>query len=114
MGKDRERSQRMGAGPSGTPARSSVFSKPGGGSSGTISYAAVPDIGRVLDAVASAGDAITCGRTSDGGACCVSLLHQREIEKEYARTQEELNALFADVARYYLPAAPSNGRGAGT
>lgn len=109
MGRDRERVSRLAAGADAT--KGSVRSLGGFGirPSGTASYAAVPNLGRVLDAIALAGDALTCGRTSDGGACSITLLHNREQTRDWAHSQEELDEKFAQLAAAYLPVRRADG-----
>jgi len=47
------------------------------------------------------GDALTFGRTSDGGAVAITVLSDGGREKAYAATQEELNALIVALATAY-------------
>lgn len=110
MGKDRIESAKLG--------RAANGARPGGGSDsrfgkvagGSASYRRVPNIGGVLDAIAFAGDALTCGRTSDGGTCSLTLLYEdargKHQDKAYAHSQEELDEYFAGLAAFYIPSRP--------
>lgn len=109
MGSDRERAGRMAGSKAGASGGSRSLGRFGVRPAGTASYAAVPNVGRVLDAVAFAGDALTCGRTSDGGACSITLLHDREQTRDWAHSQEELNDKFAELERAYLPVRRADG-----
>lgn len=68
----------------------------------------VPGIAAVLDAITVAGDAIILGRTSDGGAISMTLLHDDGSRtKEYAVDQDQLNDKFAWFGEtYFAPEAP--------
>lgn len=109
MGRDRERASRMAPGSTGAEGSSRSLGRFGIRPAGTASYASVPNLGRVLDAVAFAGDALTCGRTSDGGACSITLLHNREQTRDWAHTQAELDDKFAELERAYLPVRRTGG-----
>ena len=59
-----------------------------------------------MDAIALAGDAITVGRTRDGGAFSITLLRGDGPEKTWAHSQPELDAVFEEIAAYYMPVRP--------
>lgn len=65
------------------------------------SLADVTGLGAIIDAAAAEGDALTFGRTSDGGAVAITVLSDGGREKAYAATQEELNALIVALATAY-------------
>jgi hypothetical protein len=53
---------------------------------------------RVIAAVTGAGDAITFGRTAEGGAFYVGVLASGELEKFYLPSDEELVAELESIA----------------
>lgn len=57
----------------------------------TITWAQVdgPTIKRAIDAITSCGDAITFGRTSDGGALSITILSGADRPKFYASEVDE-------------------------
>jgi len=63
----------------------------------------IPGFIGVVQAVAFAGDALTIGLTSDGGTWSITVLHDRQQEKAWPHTQEELNEVFCELAEHYLP-----------
>lgn len=70
--------------------------KYGGGTSGRplgpVRYSEVPAelLRHAVDAVTSDGDAVTLGRTSEGGAYYVGVLSDGLLEKFYADSPDEL------------------------
>lgn len=52
---------------------------------------------RTVLAVTNAGDAITFGRTRDGGAVSVVILSGDERIRKYARGEEEIDALLTEI-----------------
>lgn len=54
--------------------------------------AKVEELGPLLDAITSQGDALMFARTSDGGAICITLLREKARDKAYASNQDELQA----------------------
>jgi hypothetical protein len=61
----------------------------------------IAEIGRILDSVTAAGDAIIFSRTSDGGAVVITLLSDGGREKAYASTDAELSRAFEDLRAKY-------------
>jgi hypothetical protein len=74
-----------------------VFS---GVSSGSVSYSEVEPtlLSRCVQAVTNAGDAITFGRTSDGGAYYVGVLADGKVDKRYLDSGESLEDLLRSLA----------------
>lgn len=66
---------------------------------GPITWASVdgPSIKRAVDAVTSCGDAITFGRTTDGGALSITILSGTERRKLYASEVDEANDTLAAI-----------------
>lgn len=56
-----------------------------------------PSIKRCIAAVTSTGDAITFGRTSDGGALAVTILSGAERHKLYASQVEEAEDMLRSI-----------------
>ena len=54
-------------------------------------------IGRVI----KAGDAISFSQTSDGGAVVVTLMVERDREKFYATSSDELNMTLGEIYEFY-------------
>lgn len=59
---------------------------------GRISFRECDKLGRVLDSITAAGDALIVARTSDGGAVVLTLLTDNGRDKAYAGTQAELDS----------------------
>lgn len=68
-------------------------------SKGPITWAQVdgPSIKRAVDSVTSCGDAITFGRTTDGGALSITILSGTERRKLYASEVDEANDTLAAI-----------------
>jgi len=55
------------------------------------------DLWRTICAVTDAGDALTLGRTRDGGAVSLVILSGDERIRKYARGADELHELLAEI-----------------
>lgn len=51
------------------------------------------ELWRTVCAVTEAGDALTLGKTSDGGAVSITILSGRERLKHYAHSAEEIESI---------------------
>lgn len=102
MGRDKQRAARnVREAGSKQPAQRKVFSSASTQTT-MADLASVPGALAAIIAVAEAGEAITISQTSDGGAWSISLLTGgTRPEKAYARTQEELDSVFAEIVRAY-------------
>lgn len=78
------------------------------GSQTTVRWAQVsgPLIKDAIGFVTSRGDAITFGRTTDGGALSVTILSGSERLKQYATSHEEAEELLMQVIEDSSPTAP--------
>lgn len=103
MGRDSERAQRSRSGSGSSKGGSPSLAGFGGGTGRAGLYGNVPNIGRIVDAIAFAGDAITLGRTSDGGANSITILTSGGTEKAWPHSQEELDEKFRILENAYLP-----------
>jgi serine/threonine protein phosphatase PrpC len=61
----------------------------------------VPNLGAIIDAILSSGDAIIIARTGDGGAIALTVLSDDGKVKSYAAGQDELDDAFAALAVAY-------------
>lgn len=91
MGNDRHKAGLPGRAPApkGGLARTSFGSERKGHTPATFSDC--ERLGRILDAIGAAGDAIVISRTSDGGAIALTLLRDSGREKTYPATQADLD-----------------------
>jgi hypothetical protein len=64
--------------------------------------ALVEELGPIIDAVLESGDALMFARTSDGGAVCMTLLRDKNRDKGYAASQEELQYQIDWLKEEYL------------
>lgn len=55
------------------------------------------ELWRTVTAIVRAGDAVTLGRTRDGGALSLVILSGDERIRRYARGADEVRALLADI-----------------
>lgn len=55
------------------------------------------ELWRTVTAIVNAGDAVTLGRTRDGGALSLVILSGDERIRRYARGAEELSALLREI-----------------
>jgi hypothetical protein len=53
----------------------------------------------VADSVTDRGHALVLSRTSDGGALSIGVLHDALVTKFYAKAQDELDGLLAELAQ---------------
>lgn len=84
----------------GKPAGASRYSKLGAKKPQTaIAWAQVsgPKIKECIGFVTGCGDAITFGRTTDGGALSITVLSGAERLKQYATTPQEAEQMLADI-----------------
>lgn len=103
MGKDTNvRSDRSSGAPnSSQPTAKRQF---GGISRGTGSahFREIDELGATIDALIGAGDAVMFARTSDGGAIVVTLLRDKQRDKQYPVHQEELVQVFDWLRDEYM------------
>lgn len=75
----------------------SVRNSPSSQDAATWEDADQEELWRTITAIVNAGDAVTLGRTRDGGALSLVILSGDERIRRYARGADEIHSLLVDI-----------------